>query len=665
MINFDTGICTNYKAASEREWLETNGIGGFACSTISGANTRRYHGLLTAAIRPPLGRVTMLSKFEETLIVDGAAFELSTNQYPNAIYPNGYKYLKSFRLDPFPVWTFEVEGIEIEKKIFMVYGENTTVVHYSRFQIPDSRFEISDSKDQKPNSKNQNPKIELELKPLLSFVDYHHLQRETSGFNPKFQTSESLVEIQPFDEMPSLFFAHNAGTVEETSVWYRNFEYAIEKERGFDFREDLFQPFSLKFDLAEAATVVVSTEKQTASDARIFEKSEIERREKLIEISEANDDFTKQLVLSADQFIVSRGDGKTIIAGYPWFSDWGRDTMIALNGLTLATNRAEIAKQILLEFSKNISEGMLPNRFPDAGDEAEYNTVDATLWYFEAIRAYAKKTHDYEFVREKLYQKLAKVIEWHLRGTRFQIHVDTDGLLYAGETGMQLTWMDAKYEAEVFTPRIGKPVEIQALWYNALKIMADYAAKFDDAENAEKYAAMAELAKQSFNAVFWNEAENCLFDVVINGMRDASVRPNQIFAVSLPNAILDDAEKARKVVEKVEAELLTPIGLRSLSPKDISYRPIYTGSPFERDSAYHQGTVWAWLIGGFVDAHRKVFPDKRERRDEILNDFKSHLNEAGCGQISEIFDGNAPHKPRGCFAQAWSVAEVLRVSRNI
>jgi len=648
MIEFDSEICTNYEAASEREWLETNGIGGFACSTISGANTRRYHGILTAAIRPPLGRVTMLSKFEETLIIDDEEYELSANQYPNAIYPNGYKYVKNFRLDPFPVWTFEIAGIEIEKKVFMIYGENSVVVRYRV----------------KNQSQIANRKSQIILKPLLSFVGYHQLQHETSDFNPIFEASNNLIEIHPFDEMPSLFFAHNAEAVEKTSVWYHNFEYAIEKERGFDFREDLFQPFALKYDLAEAATVIVSTGKHSVNDAVSLEKAEIERRGKLIEISEAKDDFTKQLVLAADQFIVERGDGKTVIAGYPWFSDWGRDTMIALNGLTLSTNRAEIAGQILLEFAGHISKGMLPNRFPDVGDEAEYNTVDATLWYFEAIRGFVEKTKDYEFVRENLYEKLNDVIKWHLRGTRYNIHVDTDGLLYAGEPGIQLTWMDAKYGDEVFTPRIGKPVEIQALWYNALKIMTDYAVKFGDAANAEKYAAMAQLAKQSFNAVFWNEAENCLFDVVTNGMRDGSVRPNQIFAVSLPNAILDDAEKARKVVEKIESELLTPVGLRSLSPKDADYRPIYTGSPYERDSAYHQGTVWAWLIGGYVDAHRKVFPDNEKRREEIIKNFKSHLSAAGCGQISEIFDGDAPHKPGGCFAQAWSVAEVLRVLRK-
>jgi predicted glycogen debranching enzyme len=648
MINFGRDTCTNFEAASSREWLETNGIGGFASGTISGANTRRYHGLLTAATRPPLGRITMLSKFEETLIVDDKEFELSANQFPGAVYPQGFQYLKDFRLAPFPVWTFDVEGIELEKKVFMVHGENTVVCLWTI----------------KNKSQIANRKSQIQLKPLLSFADYHHLQHETEDFDPSFEASENSVEIHPFEEMPSLFFAHNAETVEKTSAWYRNFEYAIEKERGFDFTEDLFQPFALTFDLNEAAIVVVSTEKRDFKESEKFEKDEIERREKLIEIAGAKDDFTKQLVLAADQFIVSRGEGKTIIAGYPWFSDWGRDTMIALNGLTLATNRGEIARQILLEFSRHISEGMLPNRFPDAGEIPEYNTVDATLWYFEAVRAYAEKTGDYEFVRENLYEKLADILAWHLKGTRYNIQVDTDGLLYAGTAGVQLTWMDAKYGEEVFTPRTGKPVEIQALWYNALKTMANFAAQFEDEQNRQNFEATAAMAKHSFNALFWNEAENCLFDVVINGRKDASVRPNQIFAVSLPHAILDDAEKSRKVVEKVENELLAPVGLRSLSPKDISYRPIYTGSPYERDSSYHQGTVWAWLIGGFVDAYRKVFPENEKRVEEILSNFKLHLKEAGIGQISEIFDAEPPYNPRGCFAQAWSVAEVLRISQN-
>lgn len=663
MINFDSKICANFGAASSREWLETNGIGGFASGTVSGANTRRYHGLLTAATRPPLGRVTMLSKFEETLIVGGERFELSANQYPSAVYPQGFQYLKNFQLAPFPVWTFAVNGIEIEKSVFMAHGENSTIVQYRI--IKNNKSENSDfSESWKPETENRKPFIQLELRPLISFVDYHHLQRKTADFNADYTASENSVEIKPDENLPALFIAHNGIAIEKSGHWYRNFEYAIEKERGFDFTEDLFQPFVLKFDLTEKtekAIVIVSTEKRDFADAENLEKMEIERRAGLIKTANVKTNFAEQLVLAADQFIVSRGAGKTVIAGYPWFSDWGRDTMIALNGLTLATNRAEIAKQILLEFSRHISEGMLPNRFPDAGEIPEYNTVDATLWYFEAVRAYVEKTGDDGFVRENLYEKLANVIEWHLRGTRYNIHVDTDGLLYAGEAETQLTWMDAKYENEVFTPRTGKAVEIQALWFNALKIMAEFAEKFGDAENAGKFTATAELAKHSFNALFWNDAENCLFDVAVNGRKDASVRPNQIFAVSLKNAILNDAERCRKVVEKVETELLTPFGLRSLSPKDISYRPVYTGSPFTRDSAYHQGTVWAWLIGVFVDARRKVFPDDEARIMEILAEFKNHFERAGIGQISEIFDGDAPHNPRGCPAQAWSVAEVLRV----
>jgi predicted glycogen debranching enzyme len=487
------------------------------------------------------------------------------------------------------------------------------------------------------------------------------LQRETAAVNMDYEAENGCVSVKPLNDLPALFLYHNATEIERSGFWYRNFEYRIERERGFDFREDLFQPFVLKFDLTRAARISVSTEKRDFARIETLETAEIRRRGDLIEIAGANDDFTKQLVLAADQFIVSRGDGKTVIAGYPWFSDWGRDTMIALPGLALATNRAEIARDIILEFSRHISEGMLPNRFPDAGEEAEYNTVDATLWYFEAVRAYAEKTGDYDFVRENLYLKLADIIVRHLRGTRYNIHVDTDGLLYAGEEGAQLTWMDAKIGSWVVTPRIGKPVEIQALWYNALKIMADFAARFGDAEDRARYEAMADLAKQNFNHVFWNAEEDCLFDVVVNGKRDGAVRPNQIFAVSLKYQILDDAEKQRKIVEKVERELLTSVGLRSLAPKDADYRPIYTGSPLDRDSAYHQGTVWAWLIGAFVDAYRKTFPDNKEKIEEILQGFERHLHEAGVGQISEIFDADAPHTPRGCPAQAWSVAESRRI----
>ncbi len=647
MISFDSEICADFAASSTREWIETNGIGGFASSTISGANTRRYHGLLTAATDPPLGRITMLSKFEETLSIDGKLYELSANQYRGTVHPKGYIYLKSFRIDPFPIWVYEIDGIEIERKIFMVHGENSTVCVWSLLS--------------KVGGKDRS--IELKIKPLLSFVDYHSLQHETAESIADCEISERLITVKPKANLPNLYFSHNAKDEAKTGFWYRNFEYQLEKERGFDFSEDLFQPFTLAFDMAENAVVSVSTTRKNCSEALQLEEAEKYRRAQLIEIAGADDHFTQQLVLAADQFIVSRGDGDTIIAGYPWFSDWGRDTMISLSGLTLSTNREGIAKNILHEYAKYISKGMIPNRFPDASDEPEYNTVDATLWYIEAIRAYLAKTEDYEFVRDTLYEGMVEIIYWHQRGTRFNIHLDEDGLLFAGEEGLQLTWMDAKYGDEVFTPRIGKAVEIQALWYNALRTMTELADKFGDQDGMHQYAEMAKQTKASFNRDFWNDEQDCLYDFIDRDIRDASVRPNQLFAVSLKHSMLS-MFKAKKVVQKVESELFTPLGLRSLSPKDEKYRPIYAGSPHERDSAYHQGTVWAWLMGAFLTSVKRTYPKGRKSRqyvEKILDGFKTNLETAGVGQISEIFDGDEPHNPRGCFAQAWSVAEILRV----
>ena len=407
--------------------------------------------------------------------------------------------------------------------------------------------------------------------------------------------------------------------------------------------------------------MIASAGEKVSDDFDELMSAAIERREELVSRVPKASGFVRELVLAADQFIVTRGNGQTVIAGYPWFSDWGRDTMIALNGLTLAAGRPEIARSMINEFSKHISQGMIPNRFPDEGEEAEYNTVDATLWYFEAIRAYIAATGDNKIIKGSLYKKLANIIDWHLQGTRFNIHVDTDGLLYAGEPGVQLTWMDAKIGDLVITPRTGKPVEIQALWYNALRIMSDLSLVFGTNADTDKFDDLADMCRQSFNAAFWNEDEDCLYDVIEDGTRDGSIRPNQIFAASLPHSMLDDA-KARQVVDRVAADLLTPVGLRSLSPADPRYCPVYIGSPFERDSAYHQGTVWAWLIGGFVDAYRRVYPDDIARVDEIIAGFEPHLSEAGLGQVSEIFDADPPHTPRGCFAQAWSVAELLRVA---
>ncbi len=644
MIEFGREVCADLSQATGREWLETNGIGGYASSSISGANTRRYHGLLIAATRPPLGRMVLLSKFEETLIVDGQRFELSTNQYPGTVYPDGFKYLTGFRLDPFPIWSFSVNGITIERSLFMVNGENSTVVRWKLKAAHAS-------------------KIEIEIRPLLAFRDYHHLRQATTNFDEAFVVDGDIISVTPDPLLPTLYFSHNGAELTETGYWYRDLEYAIEAERGFDHSENLFQPFSLKFDLAKDAVVVASTVKVDVAGVSSLEERELVRRADLIDAAVAKDDLTAQLALAADQFIVSRGEGKTVLAGYHWFSDWGRDTMIALPGLTLSTNRPEIAKSILREFSKHISEGMLPNRFPDEGEKPDYNTVDATLWFFEAIRAFVEKTGDLDFVRDELYEKLAGIIEWHIHGTRYKIHVDTDGLLFAGEDGENLTWMDAKIDGWVVTPRTGKAVEIQALWYNALCIMTDLALRFGDEDLREQCSSMGAMAKDSFNGQFWNEAESSLFDVVNDEEKDAAIRPNQIFAVSLHHSMLSP-ERRRKVVDKVEAELLTPFGLRSLSPKDPKYCGIYIGSPLERDSAYHQGTVWGWLIGPFVEAYRKVHPKDATADafvDHIVEGFGKHLSEAMAGQISEIFDGDAPHLPRGCAAQAWSVAEFLRI----
>ncbi len=648
MIKLDRKICTNFEVAASREWLETNGIGGFACGSVSGANTRRYHGLLTAATRPPLGRVTLLSKFEETLIVEGERYELSANQFPERIHPTGFEFLTEFRLDPFPIWIYEVDGLRIEKTVFMPSGLNAVACRWKLL-----------------NARTNKRSVQFELRPLLAFTDYHHLQHEDGKFDGSFESHDDLVMIKPYPDLPELNFNHNAIAIDPSGHWYKTFELAIEKERGFDFHEDLFQPFVIRFDLNSSPTAIVMASVGDMPEATIdrLEKAELIRRNELVRSASAKSDLPKQLALAADQFIVARGDGQTVIAGYPWFSDWGRDTMIALPGLTLATGRSDIARNIILEFSKHISEGMIPNRFPDAGETPDYNTVDATLWYFESIRAYTDATGDHDLVQEHIYEKLADIVAWHVRGTRFNIHADTDGLLFAGSPDVQLTWMDAKIGDLVITPRTGKPVEIQALWYNALRIMADFATRFGHDEDRQRFDAMADLAKHSFNGLFWNDDEQCLFDVVENGHRDGSVRPNQIFSISLAYPVLNE-DHWQAVVEKVQYELLTPVGLRSLSPNDPAYVPIYIGSPLERDSGYHQGTVWGWLIGPFIDAYRKVHTDDEAAVAKMISAFEDHLSQAGLGQISEIFDGEFPHTPRGCPEQAWSVGELLRVMKS-
>jgi predicted glycogen debranching enzyme len=648
-IEFGPDVSIDLERSLKREWLETNGLGGFASSTIVGCNTRRYHGLLTAATKPPVGRLVLLSKLEETLILDGRRFDLSVNRYPGAVHPQGHRYLASFRLDPFPVLTYSVEGVEIEKSVFMVQGENTTVVQYAVRGL---------------GARAASRECSLELRPLIAFRDYHSLTHENSGLNAHVAIESGVASVTPYEGLPALHFAHDADEINPTGQWYRNFEYDVERERGLDCSEDLFNPFVARFDLQKrsGATVIASLEPRNVRHAPTLRDAEIARRAKVASASPREEPFVRALVASADQFIVARGDQKTVIAGYHWFSDWGRDTMIALPGLTLATGRAEIAKSILLAFAAHVDRGMLPNRFPDAGEAPEYNTVDATLWFFEAIRALAASTGDYEFVRTNFYKVLADIIDWHVRGTRYGIRLDSDGLLASGEPGVQLTWMDAKVGDWVVTPRHGKAVEIQALWYNALRIMEDFAGRFGDDSAGRRYGEMAARAEAAFDAQFWNEEAACLYDVVSDDARDGSIRPNQIFALSLAHPLVT-GEKARRVLDVVERELLTPYGLRSLSPRDPQYRGRYEGGPWSRDGAYHQGTVWPWLMGPFITAYVRAHggtAEARSRAAQWLRPLEEHLRDAGLGQISEIFDGDPPHYPCGCIAQAWSVAELLR-----
>ena len=655
MIQFDQHICGNLVEASQREWLETNGLGGFASSTITGLNTRRYHALLAAATRPPVGRMVLLSKVEETLVIDGQRFELSVNQYPNTVHPRGFQYLKDFRLDPFPIFTYEVKGVQISKSVFMLESENSTVIQYE--------MRLS---DEALSGRLPAPPCQLELHPLIAFRDYHATAHENLWLNSRVERQANLASLTPYEGLPTLHLAHDAEVIEASGYWYRNFEYQVERQRGLDFLEDLFNPLLLKFDLTKRhrANLIASTEALDIHRVDEYRGREINRRLRVAASTPVENDLVTRLTQAAHQFIVARGNQKTVIAGFHWFSDWGRDTMIALPGLMYAMPSIEPAKSILLEFVRHITQGMLPNRFPDTDEDPEYNTMDATLWFFEAVRALAKRSGDSEFIRAKLYDALVDIIKWHIQGTRYGIKVCEDGLIVGGVEGVQLTWMDAKVGGYVVTPRHGKPVEIQALWYNALRLMQDFARRFKDRANEKLYGEMADTAKRNFCRQFWNEETGCLYDVINKDVKDAAVRPNQILAVSLPYIMLS-RDRAKRVVAVVERELLTPFGLRSLAPSDAQYRPVYAGDAYSRDTAYHQGTVWAWLMGPFITAYVKVNHRSKKSRQvgvTLLEGFREHLKEAGLGTVSEIFDAEAPHRAGGCIAQAWSVAELLRAA---
>jgi predicted glycogen debranching enzyme len=641
-MKFDKKVLSGFEACQKLEWIETNGLGGYASGTVSGAHSRRYHGLLVAAAQPPVGRMNVLSKLDEAIIVDETRYELGTNQYPGQIHPQGYKYLKTFERDLFPEFYFEVDGIDTKKTIASIHGQPITVVLYEIVEAPLS--------------------FEFELLPLYASRDFHHLSHSNDFISKQYVFEDGLFRTLTYQGCPELFIVVPNAEFTEGRAWYYNLEYSIEQQRGMDFREDLYThgTFSVELKKGDKLGIIISTEDPSGKDAFELFQIETERRLALVEKFPFNQSM-RSLALAADQFIVKRGEHNTIIAGYHWFADWGRDTMISLPGLCLVTGRHEEAKQIILQFSEYISEGMLPNRFPDHGEIPEYNTIDATLWFFNSIYHYYKYTGNKDFVKQML-PFLEDIIEWHYKGTRYNIKVDpSDELLSGGSEGVQLTWMDAKVGEWVVTPRRGKAVEINALWYNALCTLGVLLVEVDRAHEAEAYGSKARKVRECFNRLFWNKAQNCLFDFVDGEHKNDDVRPNQVYAISLPFPLLEK-DRAKKVFDTVTKYLLTPKGLRSLAPQSKDYRPSYAGSLWNRDGSYHNGTVWSFLIGPYVDALFYIKGEKGKRQAaEILQKFLEGLYEDGVGTISEIFDAEFPYTGRGCIAQAWGVGEALRV----
>jgi predicted glycogen debranching enzyme len=622
------------------EWLESDGIGGYASGTAGGARTRRYHALLLSATAPPAGRVVLVNGLEAWLTTDSGRVPISTQHYaPDVIHPDGYRHITSFEANPWPTWTFDAGGgVAVTQEILVDRAGCETVVRWRRVA--------------------GKGVCALEVRPLLSGRDIHSLHHE----NPAFDFSSSVVGgnvvWRPYAGLPAVTALTN-GAWRAAPDWFRRFLYVAEQARGLDDEEDLGSPGIFAWDLARGPAVMVLR----AGDSPLA--SAVAHADELIAAERARRaGFATALSRAADSYLVDRGSGRTVLAGFPWFSDWGRDTFIALRGLAIGTGRLDDAEAILTAWSGAVSEGMLPNRFPDHGDTPEYNAVDASLWFVVAVHdflcaAAATGRNVDAATRAALDGAIGAILRGYHDGTRFGIRCDADGLLAAGVPGVQLTWMDAKVGDWVVTPRIGKPVEIQALWINALRIAGG------------EWSVLAKRATASFQARFPDPRTGGLADVVdadhVAGRVDARVRPNQIFAVGgLPFPVLEGGI-AKRIVDLAEQVLLTPMGLRSLAPDDPDYAPHYRGGPRERDGAYHQGTVWPWLIGPFVEAWLRVNGRTPTRREEARRRFiaplQASMDRYGIGHICEVADGEAPHAPGGCPFQAWSVGELIRAER--
>lgn len=630
------------------EWLESDGLGGFAFGRADGLRTRRYHALLTVATTPPTGRLTLVNGFDAWVEVDGQRYAITSQRYtPDVTYPDGTRHLADFTTQPWPTWRHKLpNGMVLVQELVVQHGSPLTVLSWRLEKPGDAR---------------------LVVRPFLSARDAHGDTHENPVFDFNATRAGERVSWRPYAGLPSVSALSN-GTFEADPVWYRDFQYDEERARGLGYVEDLAAPGTFVFSLGgERAVLAFGADSAGASS--LLEGSAAACWETVSQTERARRGaFATPLHRAADAYVVRRGSGRTIVAGYPWFSDWGRDTFIALRGICIAGDRLDDARDILLEWANYVSEGMLPNYFPDGDRPAEYNTVDASLWYVVAVHDYLRVAQARGHVTREQVQTLGAavtaIVNGYASGTRFGVRAEVDGLLSAGQPGVQLTWMDAKIGDWVVTPRIGKPVEIQALWINALRIAARWEPRWLD---------MAQTAESTFIARFWNELGGYLYDVVDVDHRpgevDASLRPNQILAVGgLPFSIVS-GDKARRIVDTVAAKLWTPAGLRSLEPRHPAYAPRYAGDMRARDSVYHQGTVWPWLAGPFIEAWVRVRGStaeaKKLARTAYLLPLLAHYEATAPGHLGEIADGNAPHAPNGCPFQAWSVGEALRLTQDV
>jgi predicted glycogen debranching enzyme len=640
----------DFEALSSLEWLITNGIGGFASGTVSGANSRRYHGLLIGSLNPPTQRMMLVAKVEESVTVTGETIALSSNRFPDAVHPEGHRYLSYFERQPLPRWLYEANGATVSKSVWMVHGSNTTVVQYENCGTAE---------------------VGLKLEPMYAVRDYHGLVHETHDHKYFMRVHERRVDIYAYAGSPPVFTGFSSGAFTESRRWLKHVEYEIDKQRGQTHVEDLFATgyISCKLKPGDKCNLVFTTDEHLAgTDPEALKATELARLDLIRTLASGRGEFYADLVMSADQFVVRRRSTSksTVIAGYHWFTDWGRDSMIALRGLCIATGRKEEAQSVILTFLQYLQNGIIPNRFPDyENDQPEYHTIDATLWLFIAVYEYDRVFSDDEFL-SGVCPKLEEILNAHIRGTIHNIHVTVKGFLFGAADNLPLTWMDARAGEQVFTPRQGCPVEINVLWYNALKIY-EYVRERLDGKADPRITSIADAVKQNFQTFFWN-TEGYLNDVVRkNNDPDSSIRPNQIYAVSLPFSILT-REQEKQVVEQVKHHLLTPYGLRTLSPGHPGFRSYYEGDLLSRDAAYHQGTVWPFLLSEYLTAYLKVNDRSVEAKREaerILQPLKAHFFQSEClHAISEIFDGLNPSAGKGCAHQAWSVAGLIWIMHS-